>query len=165
MTVKVGDKLPEASFTIMGEDGPTTVTTSEVFSKRKVALFAVPGAFTPTCHAQHMPGFLAHLEELSGKGVDEVACTAVNDVFVLDHWAKATGASGKVTMLADGSADFANKTGLVVDLSDHGLGVRSKRYAMLVDDGVIKVLNVEDAPPLHDKSSAEVLCSALGDKI
>jgi len=165
MTVKVGDKLPEASFTIMGDDGPKTVTTNEVFSGRKVALFAVPGAFTPTCHAQHMPGFLAHLDDLSQKGIDEVACTAVNDVFVLDNWAKATGANGKVTMLADGSADFANKTGLVIDLSDHGLGIRSKRYAMLVDDGVIKVLNIDEVPPVHDKSSAETLCSDIGDKI
>ncbi len=165
MTVKVGDRIPEATFTVMSEDGPKPVSTDDIFSGRKVALFAVPGAFTPTCHEQHMPGFLSHLEELSGKGVDLVACTAVNDVFVLDFWGKTTGAAGKVTMLADGSAMFAKKTGLEIDLTEHGLGVRSKRYAMLVDDGVIKVLNVEDSPPAHDKSSAETLCSAIGDSL
>lgn len=165
MTIKVGDRLPEATFTVMGDDGPKPVTTADIFSGRKVALFAVPGAFTPTCHAQHMPGFLARLDELSGKGIDAVACTAVNDVFVLDHWSKATGADGKVVMLSDGIADFAKQIGLDIDLSAHGLGVRSKRYSMLVDDGVVKVMNVEDAPPLHDKSSAEMLCSMIGDTI
>ena len=165
MTIKVGGKLPDATFTVMGPDGPKPVTTADVFAGKKVALFAVPGAYTPTCHQKHLPGFLQHMNELSGKGVDTIACTAVNDVFVLDFWAKDTGATGKVMMLADGSAKFAKAIGLDIDLTDHGLGIRSKRYAMLVDDGVVKVLNVDEAPPSHDKSSAETLCSMMGDKI
>lgn len=165
MAINVGDRLPEVSFSTMGSEGPKAVTTSDFFSGRKIALFAVPGAFTPTCHEQHMPGFLGHLNELQQRGVDAVACTAVNDVFVLDHWSKATGAQGKVTMLADGIAEFAKAIGLEIDLSAHGLGVRSKRYAMLVDDGVVKVLNVDEAPPVHDNSSAATLCSALGDSV
>lgn len=165
MTIKVGDKLPDATFTVMGSEGPKAVKTADVFAGKTVALFAVPGAYTPTCHSKHMPGFLAHMDQLKGKGVDEVACTAVNDIFVLDYWAKDTGAAGKVTMLADGSAEFAKAVGLQIDLTERGLGVRSMRYAMLVEDGVVKVLNVDDAPPIHDKSSAETLCSVMGDRI
>lgn len=161
MAIQVGDKLPDATFTVMGAEGPETKSTADVFAGRKVALFAVPGAYTPTCHQQHMPGFVERIDELKGKGIDTVACTAVNDVFVLSHWAKDTGADGKVMMLADGSADFAQKLGLEIDLIERGLGVRSKRYAMLVDDGTVKVLNVEDAPPSHDVSSAATLCSAI----
>ena len=157
MTIKLGDKLPEATFTVMGPDGPKPVTTTEFFAGKKVALFAVPGAYTPTCSKQHMPGFVANSAEFKGKGIDAIACTAVNDVFVLDAWAKDTGAAGKITMLADGSADFARKLGLEIDLNARGLGVRSKRYSMIVDKGVVSVLNVEDAPPQHDKSSATTL--------
>lgn len=165
MTIKVGDRLPEATFTVMGSEGPKPVTTSDIFAGKKVALFAVPGAYTPTCHQKHLPGFLSHMQELASKGVDTIACTAVNDIFVLDFWAKDTGAMDKIQMLADGSADFAKAIGLEIDLTAHGLGVRSKRYAMLVDDGVVKVLNVDEAPPAHDKSSAETLCSVMGDKL
>ena len=165
MTIKVGDKLPEATFTIMGADGPKPVKTADVFAGKKVALFAVPGAYTPTCHQKHLPGFLNHMDELKTKGVDAVACTAVNDIFVLDYWAKDTGSAGKVTMLADGSAKFAKAIGLEIDLTEHGLGVRSKRYAMLVEDGVVTVLNIDEAPPSHDKSSAETLCSVIGSRI
>ncbi len=165
MTIKVGDKLPDATFVTMGPDGPTNISSSDVFKGKKVALFAIPGAYTPTCHQQHLPGFLSRLDELGAKGVDTVACTAVNDIFVLSHWAKDTGAEGKITMLADGSADFAKAIGLEIDLASRGFGVRSKRYAMLVDDGVVKVLNVEDAPPQHDKSSAATLCSMIGNSI
>jgi len=161
MTIKVGDRLPETAFTVMGPDGPASRTTAEVFAGKQVALFAVPGAYTPTCHKQHLPGFIDRETELKGKGVDTIACTAVNDVFVLTHWAKDCGADGKVLMLADGSADFAKKIGLDIDLTARGLGVRSKRYAMLVDDGVVKELNVEDAPPAHDKSSAATMCSMI----
>jgi peroxiredoxin len=132
-----------------------------VFGGRKVALFAVPGAYTPTCHKQHMPGFVERVGDLKSRGIDAVACTAVNDVFVLDHWAKDTGAAGKVIMLADGSADFAKALGLEIDLSGFGLGVRSKRYSMLVEDGVVKSLNIDEAPPTHDKSSAATLCSII----
>lgn len=159
MTIKVGDKLPEATFTTMGPEGPKPVTTAEFFGAKKVALFAVPGAFTPTCSKQHMPGFVANSAELKGKGIDAIACTAVNDVFVLDAWAKDQNAQGKIAMLADGSADFAKKIGLEIDLTARGLGVRSKRYSMIVDNGVVSVLNVEDAPPQHEKSSATALLS------
>ncbi len=157
MTIKVGDRLPETTFTMMAAEGPKKATTDEVFGGKKVALFAVPGAYTPTCHKQHMPGFVANASEFKNKGIDMIACTAVNDIFVLTQWSKDSGADGKVTMLADGSADFAKKLGLDIDLSGHGLGVRSKRYSMIVDNGVVTVLNVEDAPPQHDKSSATSL--------
>lgn len=109
-----------------------------------------------------MPGFLTRLDDIKSKGIDTVACTAVNDVFVFDHWAKETGADGKVLMLADGSADFVKKIGLTIDLTEHGLGVRSKRYSMIVDDGVVKSINIDEAPPTHDKSSAETLCATIG---
>jgi len=161
MTIKVGDRLPETTFMTMGADGPRPVTTAEVFANKKVALFAVPGAYTGVCTKQHMPGFIARVDELKNKGFDTVACTSVNDVFVQTRWAQDTGAEGKILMLADGSAEFARKIGLDIDLSARGLGVRSKRYAMAVDDGVVKILNVEDAPGNHDKSSAATLCSMI----
>jgi peroxiredoxin len=161
MAIKVGDKLPDATFMTMGPEGPKPMTTAEFFGGKKVALFAVPGAFTPTCHKTHMPGFVDRMGELKAKGFDAVACTSVNDVFVLDEWAKATGATGKIQMLADGAADFAKKLGLEMDLSARGLGVRSKRYAMAIDDGVIKVLNIEESPGQVASSSAETLCSMI----
>lgn len=159
--IKVGDRLPEAKFTVMTSAGPSTRSVDEVFGGRKVALFAVPGAYTPSCHKSHMPGFVERIDEIKAKGIDAVACTAVNDVFVLTHWAKDSGADGKVEMLADGSADFAKAIGLDIDLSGFGLGVRSKRYAMVVEDGVVTMLNVEDSPPEVDKSSAATLCSMI----
>lgn len=161
MTITTGASLPDATFTVMTAEGPKPMTTAEVFKGKKVALFAVPGAYTPTCSKQHMPGFVARAAELKAKGFDTIACTSVNDIFVLTAWAKDTGAEGKIVMLADGSADFAKLIGLDLDLTARGLGVRSKRYAMAVDDGVVKILNVEDAPPQHDKSSAETLCSMI----
>ncbi len=163
MAIKVGDRLPDAKFMTMGADGPAAKTTADIFKGKKVALFAVPGAFTPTCHQAHMPGFVARVAELKSKGVDTVACTAVNDVFVMDEWSKATGSAGKIVMLTDDSATFAKAIGLDIDLTGAGigLGVRSKRYAMMVEDGVVKVLNVDDSPPVHDKSSAEALCSMI----
>lgn len=157
MPINVGDKLPEARLTIMGPEGPKQVTTAEVFGGKKVALFGVPGAYTPTCHKQHMPGFVANAPEFKNKGIDMIACTSVNDIFVLTQWAKDSGAEGNITMLSDGNAEFVRKIGLDIDLSARGLGVRSQRYSMIVDDGVVKVLNVEDAPPQHDKSSATSL--------
>lgn len=163
MTIKVGDRLPDAKFAVLGPEGPQFVTTADVFKGKKVALFAVPGAFTPTCHKAHLPGFVDRVSELKAKGIDTIACTAVNDVFVMDEWAKATGADGKITMLTDDNAAFAKAVGLDIDLNGPGigLGVRSKRYAMLVDDGVVKVLNVDEAPPTHDLSSAATLCSMI----
>jgi glutaredoxin/glutathione-dependent peroxiredoxin len=160
MTIKVGDRLPEATFRTMGADGtPKETKVGEVFGGKKVALFAVPGAYTPTCHKQHMAGFVQNYDELKKRGFDVVACTSVNDVFVLTNWSKDSKADGKILMLADGSAEFAKYVGLDIDLTARGMGVRSKRYSMIVEDGVVKSLNVEDAPPNHDKSSAATLCS------
>ncbi len=153
MAISVGDKLPEATFMVMTDDGPKPKTTDEIFAGRKVGLFAVPGAFTPGCHRTHMPGYVANEMALKEKGLDEIACTAVNDVFVMDHWAKALGADGKILMLADGSAEFAKKIGLDLDLVARGLGVRSKRYSMVVDNGVVKTLEIDDSG--IEKSSAE----------
>jgi peroxiredoxin len=161
MTIKVGDRLPDSGFTEMGAGGPEKMTSNDIFAGKKVALFAVPGAYTPTCTEQHMPGFVSRFDELKGKGIDTVACTAVNDIFVLTQFAKDTGAAAKILMLADGNGDFVKGIGLDIDLSAFGLGLRSKRYAMLVEDGVVKVLNVEDSPPQHDKSSADTLCSMI----
>ncbi len=161
MAIQVGEKLPETTFTVMGSEGPEQKSTADVFGGRKVVLFAVPGAFTPTCHKGHMPGFVQRCDEIKGKGVDAIACTSVNDTFVMDAWAKESGAAGKIDMLADGSADFAKKLGLEIDLTERGLGVRSKRYSMLVEDGVVKVLNVEEAPPNHDVSSAATMLTQL----
>ncbi len=161
MTIKVGDRLPDISFTVMGTDGPAPKSVADVFAGKKVALFAVPGAYTPTCSNSHMPGFVNRLDELHAKGINTIACTAVNDIFVLTNWAKDTGATGKIEMLADGSGDFAKAVGLELDLAIRGLGLRSKRYAMLVDDGVVKILNVEDSPPIAEKSSAANLCSMI----
>jgi glutaredoxin/glutathione-dependent peroxiredoxin len=158
MTIKVGDRLPETTFMTMAADGPKPTKTADIFGGNKVALFAVPGAYTPTCHKQHMAGFVQNFDELKKKGFDVVACTAVNDIFVLAAWAKDSKADGRILMLADGSADFAKKIGLEVDLGPRGMGMRSQRYSMIVEDGVVKTLNVEPAPG-HDVSSAANLCS------
>jgi len=161
MSISVGDKLPEATFTVMTGDGPSGMSTSDVFAGKKVAAFAVPGAFTPTCHLKHLPGFLDHLNDFKDRGVDTVACIAVNDIFVLDAWAKNTGAEGKILFLADGNGDFTEAIGLEFDASAVGLGERSKRYAMLVEDGVVEVLNIEDAPASAIISSADELLKSL----
>ena len=161
MSISVGDKLPEANFTVMTNDGPSGMSTSDVFAGKKVAAFAVPGAFTPTCHLKHLPGFLDHLNDFKDHGVDTIACIAVNDIFVLDAWAKNTGAEGKFLFLADGNGDFTKAIGLDFDASAVGLGMRSKRYAMLADDGVVKALNIEDAPASAIISSADELLKSL----
>jgi peroxiredoxin len=161
MAIKVGDKLPEATFTVMGAEGPGPQTTAEVFGGKKVVLFAVPGAFTPTCSKQHLPGFVTNADKIKAQGIDTIACTSVNDAFVLGAWATSAGADGKVVMLADGSADFAKKIGLELDLSARGLGMRSQRYAMIVEDGVVKALNVEDAPGTAEKSGADAIAALL----
>ena len=161
MTIKVGDKLPETTFMTMGPDGaPKPMKTGDVFAGKKVALFAVPGAFTPTCHKQHMVGFVQNYDELKKK-VDMIACTSVNDVFVLTAWAKDSKADGKIDMLADGSAEFAKKLGLEIDLTARGLGVRSKRYSMVVDDGVVKSLNIEEQPGAVDVSGGAAMCKLV----
>ena len=161
MTIKVGDRLPNATFTVMTADGPKPKTTDEIFKGKKVVLFAVPGAFTPTCHNNHLPGFVKNAAAIKGKGVDTIAVTGVNDVFVMSAWQKAACPDGSVEFLADGSADFAKAVGLTVDLTARGLGVRSGRYAMLVQDGVVKTLNIEDAPGKAEASGADNLMKAL----
>ena len=143
MPIKIGDKLPNTTFRVMTAEGPKPKTTDEVFKGKKVALFAVPGAFTPTCSNLHMPSFLNNVDAFKKKGVDTSAVTAVNDAFVMKQWEKATGAEGKIEFLADGSADFAKAVDMVLDASAGGLGIRSKRYSMLVDDGVVKQINIE----------------------
>ncbi len=161
MSISVGDKLPDATFTTMTAEGPTQMNTADVFGGRKVVLFAVPGAFTPTCHMKHLPGFVTHAADLKAKGVDTIACVSVNDVFVLNAWADQSGAKDAVTFLADGSADFTKAIGMELDASGLGLGIRSQRYAMLVDDGVVAVLNLEEVPSSAEASSAEKILAAL----
>ncbi|MBA3878185.1 MULTISPECIES: peroxiredoxin [Sphingomonas] len=160
MTIKVGDKLPEVTLIKATDAGPDAVSSTSFFAGRKVALFSVPGAFTPTCSAKHLPGYIDKLDELKAKGVDEVACTAVNDAFVLGAWSKTNAADGKVTMLADGNGDFAKAVELTMDGSKFGLGLRGQRYSMLVEDGVVTQLNVE-APGEFKVSSAEHLLEQL----
>jgi peroxiredoxin len=160
MSIKVGDRLPNATFRTMTAEGPKPKTTDEVFKGKKVVLIAVPGAFTPTCHKNHLPGFVQNAAAIKAKGVDTIAVTSVNDVFVQDAWKKASGADG-LEFLADGNAEFAKAIGLDFDGSGPGLGVRSKRYAMVVEDGVVKSLLVEDVPGKADASSAENLLKAL----
>ncbi|MEQ1649802.1 MAG: peroxiredoxin [Hyphomicrobiaceae bacterium] len=160
MPIQVGDKLPDVSFTTMTADGPKPMTTADVFAGKKVALFAVPGAYTPTCHKAHMPGFVDRVAELKAKGFDTIACTSTNDVFVLANWAEDTGAQGKILMLADGSADFAKKIGLELDLGARGMGMRSQRYSMAVENGVVTILNTE-APGKFETSGADTLCSMI----
>ena len=143
MTIKVGDRLPEATLTTMGPDGPQPKTTGEIFGGKTVALFAVPGAFTPTCSARHLPGFLDHAKDLKAKGIDLIACISVNDVFVMDAWGKARGGGDDVLMLADGNGAFAKAVGLELDASKFGMGPRSQRYSLVAKDGVVTQLNVE----------------------
>jgi len=143
--IKVGDTLPNVTFTVMTAEGPKPRTTDEIFKGKKVVLFGLPGAFTPTCHKNHLPGYRDNHAALAAKGVDTIAVTSVNDVFVMGAWRDSTGSDGKVEFLADGSAAFAKAIGMVLDLTERGMGVRSKRYSMLVQDGVVKTLNIEEA--------------------
>lgn len=161
MAIEVGRRLPNTTFRTTGPDGPATVMADEIFAGKKAILFAVPGAFTPTCHKNHLPGYLNNLDAFTAKGVEVVAVTAVNDVFVMDAWAEATGAKGKIAFLSDGNADFAKAIGLDLDASGGGLGVRSKRYVMVLDDMVVTHLAIEDSPGKADLSSAERTLTAL----
>ena len=160
MTIKVGDKLPEATFMEMTANGPEPRSTADVFAGKTVAMFAVPGAYTPTCSAKHLPGFVEKQGELAAKGVDEIVCTSVNDVFVMGAWGSESGADGIVRMLADGNGDFAKAIGLELDASGFGMGSRSQRYSMLVKDGEVAELNVEDGGGFA-VSSAEHLLGQL----
>lgn len=160
MTIKIGDRLPDVVFMEPGVSGPAPVKSADVFAGRTVALFAVPGAFTPTCSARHLPGFVENLDAFRAKGVDEVVCTSVNDAFVMGAWAKHADAAGKVRMLADGNGAFASAVGLEMDASGFGMGTRSKRYSMLVKDGVVTDLNVEEGGEFR-VSSADFLLARL----
>ena len=160
MTIKVGDRVPSASLKHMTADGMQTITTDQLFKGKKVVLFALPGAFTPTCSAKHLPGFVQNAETIKGKGVDTIACLSVNDAFVMNAWGKDQKVGDKVLMLADGNADFSKAVGLASDFAAHGMGTRSQRYAMVVQDGVVKALNVE-APGAFEVSSAESILKAL----
>ncbi len=157
MTITVGERLPDATFRIKTADGVVEKSTADIFAGKKVVLFAVPGAFTPTCHNNHLPGYIDQAEAIRAKGVDEIAVVAVNDPFVMGAWEKATGADGKILFLADGAGLFTKAIGLDIDLVAPGLGLRSRRYAMVVDDGVVTALNVEDAPGVTVSGAAAIL--------
>ena len=159
MTIQVGDRIPELSLTIATGEGPKPTSTGDFFGGKKVALFAVPGAYTPTCSAKHLPSYVEKAGELRGKGVDEIACTSVNDAFVMSAWNREQG-SGDITMLADGNGELAQALGLTMDGSKFGMGTRSQRYSMIVNDGVVEQLNVE-APGEYQASSAESLLSQI----
>jgi peroxiredoxin len=161
MAIKVGDRLPEAKFRVMGPEGPAVKSTDDIFKGKKVVLFAVPGAFTPTCNNNHLPGFLQNADAFKQKGIDTIAVTGVNDVFVMDAWKKATGATGKIEFLSDGNGEFAKALDMTLDGSGFGLGTRSKRYAMLVDNGVVKKLNVEEVAGKAEASGAENLLKQI----
>ena len=161
MTIKVGDKIPEATFMQMTDKGPAPVPAADLFKGKKVVLFALPGAFTPTCSAKHVPGFVENADALKAKGVDAIACVSVNDAFVMGAWGKDQKVGDKVMMLADGNADFTKKLGLEMDASGFGMGIRSKRYSMVVEDGTVKAINVEPNPSTADVSGAENLLKSL----
>jgi peroxiredoxin len=161
MTIKVGDRLPEATLKTMTEDGAKDLATADIFAGKKVVLFAVPGAFTPTCSNNHLPGYLENYDAILSKGVDTVAVVAVNDHHVMGAWARFTGGEGKILYLADGNGDFIRALGLETDLSKGGLGARSKRFSMIVEDGTVKALNVEDSPGKAVTSGAAALMEQL----
>ena len=161
MTINVGDRIPSVTLKQLTSEGVKEFTTDEIFRGKRIVLIAVPGAFTPACSQRHLPGYVDKAADIKGKGIDEIACVAVNDAFVMGAWGRDQKAEGKVRMLADGSGDFARALGLELDLSKGGLGVRSKRYSMVVDDGVVKSLNVEQQPGQVDLSGVEAMLKAL----
>jgi glutaredoxin/glutathione-dependent peroxiredoxin len=160
MTISVGDKIPNATVMMATEEGPNQVQTNDVFGAGKVALFSLPGAFTPTCSAKHLPGFVTKAGEFTAKGVDKIVCMSVNDAFVMSAWAKDQNAGGVVEMLADGNGDFARALGLTMDGTGFGMGERAQRFSMVVEDGVVKHLNIEE-PGAFDVSSAEHMLAQL----
>jgi glutaredoxin/glutathione-dependent peroxiredoxin len=161
MTINVGDRIPSVTLKQLTSEGVKEFTTDEIFRGKRVVLIAVPGAFTPACSQRHLPGYVDKAADIKAKGIDEIACVAVNDAFVMGAWGRDQKAEGKVRMLADGSGDFTRALGLELDLSKGGLGMRSKRYSILVDDGVVKSLNVEQQPGQVDLSGAEAMLKAL----
>ena len=162
MTINVGEHLPSVKLTHVTPDGPKPIDTKDYFAGRTIVLFGLPGAFTPTCHKNHLPGFIVNEAVFKAKGVDAIAMTSVNDPFVLSAWSDATGAKGHIDFLADGSGHFAKAVGLDLDLAERGMGLRSKRYSMLVVNGVVKELNIEPNPGQADKSSAEHILGQIG---
>ena len=158
MAIRPGDPVPDATFTVMTPEGQAPKKTSEIFNGRTVVLFAVPGAFTPVCHLKHLPGYLAEYDAIKAKGVDTIACVAVNDVFVLQAWAEANEVGDRILMLSDGNAEFARAVGLEVDLARFGMGMRSSRYSMVVVNGVVRELNVEQPGQFDVSSAANTLC-------
>ena len=160
MTITVGDKIPDATLIKATDAGPAPITTAELFGGRTVALVSVPGAFTPTCSAKHLPGFVDHAAAIKAKGVDEIACMSVNDAFVMGAWGKSANVGDNVTMLADGNGDFAKALGLTFDGSKFGMGIRGQRFSMLVTDGVVTQLNIEE-PGAFKVSSAEHMIDQL----
>ena len=160
MTIQVGDKIPSIELQHMTDSGVETISTDALFGGKKVALFALPGAFTPTCSASHLPGYVVASDDLFAKGVDLIACLSVNDAFVMDAWGKQHNADDRVMMLADGSAHFTRAVGLEVDLDGAGMGLRSQRYAMVINDGVVELLNVE-APREFKVSDAQTILDKL----
>ena len=160
MTINVGDKIPDATLIKATEAGPAPITTDELFGGRTVALVSVPGAFTPTCSAKHLPGFVDHAATIKAKGVDEIACMSVNDAFVMSAWGKSANVGDKVTMLADGNGDFVKALGLTFDGSKFGMGIRGQRFSMLVTDGIVTQLNIEE-PGAFKVSSAEHMIDQL----
>jgi len=164
MTIKPGDRLPAVDFTVITAEGPQKMAADVIFSGRTVVLFGLPGAFTPTCNMNHLPGYLLAFDDIKAQGVDTIACTAVNDIHVMKAWGKATESEGKIMMLADGNGEFAKATGLDVDLSVAGMGHRSKRYSMIVEDGVVKTLNVETERGVN-VSGAETIMQQLKERV
>jgi peroxiredoxin len=157
MTIAAGEKLPNATFKTMTDDGAKELSTADIFAGKKVVLFGVPGAFTPTCSNNHLPGYLENFDAIKARGIDTIAVIATNDVHVMGAWQRFTGGEGKILYLADGSAEFARATGLDVDLSQAGMGLRNRRFSMIVDDGVVKTVNVETKPGVNESSAATIL--------
>jgi len=160
MTIQVGDRIPDVTLKFKDSEGVQEITTGELFGGKKVVVFALPGAFTPTCSAKHLPGYVAKADSIKGKGVDTIACLSVNDAFVMEAWGKDQGVGDKVMMLADGNAEFSKALGLSFDASGFGMGERAQRFAMIVDDGTVSVLNVE-APGAFEVSTAEKILETL----
>ena len=164
MPIAAGQALPQVTFRVPTADGPVPRTTAEIFAGRTVVLFAVPGAFTPTCHRNHLPGYIRHAAAIRAKGVDAIAVTSTNDPFVMAAWAKESGAGDGILFLADGNADFARAVGLDVDATERGMGIRSQRYSMLVRDGVVERLFVEEVRGVVESSGAEAMLAALAEE-
>lgn len=159
--IKIGDTIPVARFPVLKEDHIEHLTTQDIFAGKKVILFGVPGAYTPTCHQNHLPGYLDNIEGLKALGADIVAVVAVNDVFVMDFWAKDTGGKGKMLYLSDGSGEFAKAMGLDIDLSAHGMGLRNQRYSLIADNGVVTHFNLEEKPGVAEKTGAAAIIEQL----